>query len=103
MPHIILEIPRSLAIERDLQDLLRQLHQAVGALPSVQLTDIKSRVHLLDDFRVADGTAQAGSFVHARLIQTKSRSPENQKLMSETVLAILEAFFLEKKPEHQLQ
>ncbi len=103
MPHVVLEIPRPLAANKNLQTLLSNLHQKIGAVPSVQLSDIKTRIHLIDDFRTADGTLAAGAFVHARVIQTKPRSPENQKLMSETVLSVLEEFFLKPKPNHTLQ
>lgn len=103
MPHIILEIPKLLADGRELKKLLKQLHQAIGSLPSVQLTDLKSRIHLMDDFLVADGTTEAGNFIHARLIQTKPRSSENQKLISQTVLSVLERFFLDKPLKNPLQ
>lgn len=103
MPHVVLEIPRPLAGKKNLQELLSALHEKIGSLPSVQLSDIKTRIHLIDDFRTAEGTPEAGAFVHARLIQTKPRSLENQKLMSETVLSLLEEFFLNPKPTHPLQ
>ena len=103
MPHVILEIPIPLADGRDLQSLLQQLHEAIASVPSALLSDVKTRVHLLDEFRVADGTPEAGAFIHARLIQTRSRSQEDQKLMSEKVLAVLNSFFGEQKPSYPVQ
>jgi 5-carboxymethyl-2-hydroxymuconate isomerase len=103
MPHIILEIPRVLVHGRDLQSLLKQLHEAIASVPSALLADVKTRVHLLDEFRVADGTPQAGTFIHARLIQTRPRSEEDQKLMSAKVLALLKNFFSDQKQPHSIQ
>ncbi|AWN73550.1 hypothetical protein LEAN103870_19125 [Legionella anisa] len=103
MPHVILEIPRVLAEEHDLQFLLQQLHQAIMSVPSASLADIKTRIHILDAFRVADGTSEAGMFLHARLIQTRPRSLEDQKLMAEKVVSTLQHFFSDDKREHPLQ
>ncbi|KTD18569.1 5-carboxymethyl-2-hydroxymuconate isomerase [Legionella lansingensis] len=103
MPHVILEIPRPLTAGKDLQKLLHGIHDAIASVPSAFLADIKTRIHLLDDFRVGAGTSESGSFIHARLIQTRPRSPEDQKLMGEKVMAALEAFFGKDKPAYPLQ
>ncbi|WP_412757549.1 hypothetical protein [Legionella bozemanae] len=103
MPHVILEIPRVLAEEHDLQLLLQHLHQAIMSIPSASLADIKTRIHLLDAFRIADGTPKAGMFIHARLIQTRSRSLEDQQLMAEKVVSTLQHFFSNDTREYPLQ
>lgn len=52
---------------------------------------------------VASGNSEGGYFIHARVIQTKPRSLENQKLLSQTVQSTLEKFFLKKKNIRPLQ
>lgn len=103
MPHVILEIPQALANERDLQLLLKNLHEAIASVPSAQLSDVKTRIHVINEYRVADGKPEAGMFIHARVIQTKPRSTEDQQLMSKKVLTELQNYFSSPKLSHPVQ
>ncbi len=85
MPHIILECPRQLAERHDLGDLLDRLHAAIVREPSVSAADVKSRVHLLDQWRCGAPGSDA-AFVHARVVLTRPRTAAQQASIQELIL-----------------
>ncbi len=91
MPHLVYEITANLDLpESDIAGLLRQSNQLLIAQGGVFPTGgIRSRVHWLRDWCVADGSQPSDAFVHASLKVGAGRSPEQLKTACDELFALL--------------
>ncbi|GAB1385933.1 5-carboxymethyl-2-hydroxymuconate Delta-isomerase [Melaminivora sp.] len=91
MPHLVYEITANLDLpESDIAGLLRQSNQLLIAQGGVFPTGgIRSRVHWLRDWCVADGSQPSDAFVHASLKVGAGRSPEQLKTTCDELFALL--------------
>lgn len=95
MPHLIYEITDNLdTAEADIPGLLRKSNQILIAQGGVfPIGGIRSRVHWLRDYCVADGSRPDDAFVHASLKVGAGRSEaEKQKACDELFAMISEHF-----------
>ena len=95
MPHLIYEITANLdRPESDIQGLLRKSNQVLidqgGVFPT---GGIRSRVHWLRDFCVADGSAPSDAFVHATLKIGAGRSEAQKAQVGQALFALLSQHF----------
>ena len=95
MPHLIYEITANLdRPESDIQGLLRKSNQVLidqgGVFPT---GGIRSRVHWLRDFCVADGSAPSDAFVHATLKLGAGRSEADKKKIGDDLFQMICAHF----------
>jgi len=95
MPHLIYEITDNLNLaEADIQGLLKKSNQVLidqgGVFPT---GGIRSRVHWLKDYCVADGAQPSDAFVHATLKIGAGRSDEAKKKTGDELFAMLSAHF----------
>lgn len=95
MPHLIYEITDNLKCpESDIPGLLKKSNQVLieqgGVFPT---GGIRSRVHWLSDYCVADGAEPSDAFVHATLKIGAGRSDEVKKKTGDELFAMLCAHF----------
>ena len=104
MPHLIYEITANLDLpQSDIQGLLRKSNQVLidqgGVFP---IGGIRSRVHWLRDFCVADGSAPSDAFVHATLKIGAGRSDAQKAQVCEALFAMLSQHFAPAFAAHGL-
>ena len=95
MPHLVYEITANLDLpESDIAGLLRQSNQLLIAQGGVFPTGgIRSRVHWLRDWCVADGSQATDAFVHATLKVGAGRTEAQLKKACDELFALLSAHF----------
>jgi 5-carboxymethyl-2-hydroxymuconate isomerase len=95
MPHLIVEYTGNLGVQDDIPALLRKANAVLIAQGGVFPTGgIRSRAIRLDDFRVADGTAD-DAFVHLTLKIGAGRSAEQTKKTGDDLFAMVREHFAE--------
>lgn len=95
MPHLIVEYTGNLGVQADIPALLRKANAVLIAQGGVFPTGgIRSRAIRLDDFRVADGTAD-DAFVHLTLKIGAGRSAEQTKKTGDDLFAMVREHFAE--------
>lgn len=83
MPHIKIE---SSAQIKNPQELLTKLHNLLPEVGPFNISDIKSRIHYADHYRVAEG---ADEFIHCEIKILPGRNLEIKKNLTEQVLKLL--------------
>ncbi|KAA0592056.1 5-carboxymethyl-2-hydroxymuconate isomerase [Azospirillum lipoferum] len=93
MPHLTVEYTGNLGVQADIPALLRKANAVLIAQGGVFPTGgIRSRAIRLDDFCVADGTAD-DAFVHLTLKIGAGRSAEQQKKTGDELFAMVRDHF----------
>ena len=91
MPHLVIEHSANLG-DLPLADMLPALNRQLTASPEIlDETDLKTRVLVVDQFRVGN-EAQARGFVHAQLRLLSGRSAEVKHDLSERIAKVLREF-----------
>ncbi|MBS0465761.1 MAG: 5-carboxymethyl-2-hydroxymuconate Delta-isomerase [Proteobacteria bacterium] len=95
MPHLTFEITANLdRPDCDIAGLLRQSNQVLIGQGGVFPTGgIRSRVHWLRDWCVADGSQATDAFVHATLKVGAGRTEAQLKKVCDELFALLSAHF----------
>ena len=89
MPHLILSVSQQLAAHK--HTLLNAAHQAMLDSELTTNQDIKSRVHVLDDFIVGEHSNEAFVHTEVRLLRKPERTDEAQKVLADAVIAAIKA------------
>ncbi|UDW83364.1 5-carboxymethyl-2-hydroxymuconate Delta-isomerase [Pasteurella canis] len=92
MPHFIVEATENLREDVDWQPLFSQLHDYLASTGIFPLGGIRSRVHWVDVYRMADGK-EDDAFVHITLKIGAGRCADSLKPVGEQVFRILTDFF----------
>lgn len=90
MPHITIECSQNVQDHIDVDELLRAVHIAAIETGVFPPDGIRSRVHILDHYRVADDARNA--FVHAELRIGPGRDQETKRRVVDHVFAALTGF-----------
>ncbi|RIX40487.1 MAG: 5-carboxymethyl-2-hydroxymuconate Delta-isomerase [Rhodocyclales bacterium GT-UBC] len=95
MPHLIYEITDNLdTAENDIPGLLQKSNQILIAQGGVfPIGGIRSRVHWLKDYCVADGSRPDDAFVHASLKVGAGRSDAEKKKACDELFAMITEHF----------
>ena len=95
MPHLIYEITDNLDIaENDIPGLLKKSNQILIAQGGVfPIGGIRSRVHWLKDYCIADGSQADDAFVHASLKVGAGRSEAEKKKACDELFAMMAEHF----------
>jgi 5-carboxymethyl-2-hydroxymuconate isomerase len=101
MPHVIVECSANLAALVDLDELLRRLHDAALATGVFPLGGLRTRLHLAERYRVADGNP-ANAFVHVEIAVGQGRDMPTRRRAAETVFHALCAALDERAAGHPL-
>ena len=88
MPHFIIEATDNLRSEIDFQPLFVEIHTYLAGTGIFPLGGIRSRVHWVDVYRMADGK-EDDAFIHITLKIGAGRSVETLKPVGEQVFKIL--------------
>jgi 5-carboxymethyl-2-hydroxymuconate isomerase len=89
MPHLTLEYTANLA-GFDPLPTLRAINRALAATGEFKEADIKARAWQVTDFMIGTVEEQRG-FVHARLAILSGRSEDTKKMVSATLLEVLQS------------
>ncbi|SPY34243.1 5-carboxymethyl-2-hydroxymuconate Delta-isomerase [Pasteurella canis] len=92
MPHFIVEATENLREDVDWQLLFSQVHDYLASTGIFPLGGIRSRVHWVDVYRMADGK-EDDAFVHITLKIGAGRCADSLKPVGEQVFRILTDFF----------
>ncbi|MDQ0589922.1 5-carboxymethyl-2-hydroxymuconate Delta-isomerase [Variovorax paradoxus] len=92
MPHIIIEATASAISLVDPQTLTRTLHEAACGIDSYPKPGVRTRLHVLEHFRLADGSPDAG-FVHVNIRIGTGFSTEARRAAAEALANQLSALF----------
>lgn len=100
MPHLTLEYSANAVGDIDVQAVLKQLHEAFLQLETFALSDLKSRVHPCDIYRIGDG-APLYAFVHLGVALLGGRDISVRQRITEHCLKILQDAFVPVSPGSQ--
>ena len=100
MPHIILELSDNV-IEKDLTEILAQIHQILTLILPTQLENCKSRVIRHQNFLVGNGNSD-NAFIHLSIEVLASRTKEILDLVANKITAILLNYFIESSKKLNL-
>ncbi|MDY4279815.1 MAG: 5-carboxymethyl-2-hydroxymuconate Delta-isomerase [[Pasteurella] mairii] len=92
MPHFIVEATDNLKKSFDFQPLFAEIHEYLASTGVFPLGGIRSRVHWVDVYRMADGK-EDDAFIHITLKIGAGRSVECLKPIGEQVFKRLTDFF----------
>ena len=101
MPQIRLEYTNNLDPTPHLGSLLDRIHAAINTIAGVNLDNCKSRVQVVDQFRIADGAADH-AFVHLEVRLLEGRDAVKQEL-GNACLELLEAAFDVTRNDRRVQ
>jgi 5-carboxymethyl-2-hydroxymuconate isomerase len=101
MPHIIMECSANLAKLADLDEILRQLHESALSTGVLPLGGLRTRLHLADRYRVADGNP-ANGFVHVEIAIGQGRDLPARRRAAETIFRALCDALDARLPDHPL-
>ena len=101
MPHVIAECSTNLAELVDLDEVLRRLHEAALSTGIFPLGGLRTRLHLVEHCRVADGNP-ANAFVHVEIAVSEGRDLPTRRRAAETVFHALCAALDGRTAEHPL-
>lgn len=88
MPHIVIEISSNLKDRIDVEGLLDDVHAAALKTGAFAPSAIRTRLIVVDHFRVADG-APDNAFLHAVLRMRPGRSREAKLSIGETIFGAI--------------
>jgi 5-carboxymethyl-2-hydroxymuconate isomerase len=88
MPHVIVECSANLDALVDLDEVLRHLHESALSTGVFPLGGIRTRVHVVDHYRIADGNP-ANAFVHVEMAIGQGRDLPTRRRAAETVFHAL--------------
>ncbi len=88
MPHVIIECSENLAQIVSLDDVVRRLHEAALATGVFPLGGLRTRVHVAQQYRIADGDPRH-VFMHVQLRIGKGRDVATRKRASEQMFTAL--------------
>ncbi|WCN39528.1 5-carboxymethyl-2-hydroxymuconate Delta-isomerase [Aneurinibacillus uraniidurans] len=95
MPHIIVEYTDNVKAEGDISGLLQKINDVlIGRAPLFPIGGIRSRAIELQDYCVADGTAD-DAFVHVTLKIGAGRSEADKKAVCDELFATVKDHFAE--------
>ncbi|MFP4794954.1 5-carboxymethyl-2-hydroxymuconate Delta-isomerase [Pasteurella multocida] len=92
MPHFIVEATENLRDDVDWQLLFKQVHDYLASTGIFPLGGIRSRVHWVDVYRMADGI-EDDAFVHITLKIGEGRNEASLKPVGEQVFTLLTNYF----------
>ncbi|MFK3559185.1 5-carboxymethyl-2-hydroxymuconate Delta-isomerase [Pasteurella multocida] len=92
MPHFIVEATDNLRDDVDWQPLFKQVHDYLASTGIFPLGGIRSRVHWVDVYRMADGI-EDDAFVHITLKIGAGRDEASLKPVGEQVFTLLTNYF----------
>ncbi|HII3800882.1 5-carboxymethyl-2-hydroxymuconate Delta-isomerase [Pasteurella multocida] len=92
MPHFIVEATENLRDDVDWQPLFKQVHDYLANTGIFPLGGIRSRVHWVDVYRMADGI-EDDAFVHITLKIGAGRDEVSLKPVGEQVFTLLTNYF----------
>ncbi len=92
MPHLVVEYSANCPDQPDFQEIFDGMHTTLVELGICPLTAIKSRVHRLEEFRVANGSKQ-NVFVHLSVALLPGRSAESKSQLAQSLFAKLKSGF----------
>lgn len=92
MPHFIVEATDNLRKDIDWQPLFEQVHNYLASTGIFPLGGIRSRVHWVDIYRIADGI-EDDTFVHITLKIGAGRDETTLKAVGERLFKLLLNFF----------
>ncbi len=101
MPHVVIECSPNVADFADLGDVTRQLHEAALSTGVFPLGGVRTRVHLADYCRIADGSP-ANACVHVEIAIGEGRDLPTRRRAAETVFHSLCAVFDKAAAERPL-
>jgi 5-carboxymethyl-2-hydroxymuconate isomerase len=101
MPHIIIECSANLAKLVDLDAVLRQVHEAALSTGVLPLGGLRTRLHRVDHYRVADGNP-ANAFVHVEIAVGQGRDLHSRRRTAEVVFRALCDALDDLIPDHPL-
>ena len=88
MPHVIIECSSNVAAAVDLNAVVKQLHEAALSTGVFPLGGIRTRVHEVRHYRIADGNPE-NAFVHVEMAIGQGRDVATRKRAAETVFNAL--------------
>ena len=88
MPHVVIECSANLDDLVDLDDVVRQLHESALSTGVFPLGGIRTRVHVVDHYRIADGNP-ANAFAHVEMAIGQGRDLATRRRAAETVFHAL--------------
>ncbi|PJG85080.1 5-carboxymethyl-2-hydroxymuconate Delta-isomerase [Conservatibacter flavescens] len=92
MPHIIIEATDNLKKNIDFQPLFAQVHNYLASTGIFPLGGIRSRVHWVDIYRMADGAEDDG-FIHITLKIGAGRASEDLLPIGKNLFTIFTDYF----------
>ncbi len=102
MPQIRLEYTSNLDSTPQLDTLLDRIHGALNTIAGVNLDSCKSRVHVVDRFRIGDGAADH-AFVHLEIRLLEGRSKVVKQDLGSACLELLESAFDVTRTDRRVQ
>ena len=92
MPHFIVECSDNIREEADLPGLFAKVNPTLAATGIFPLAGIRSRVHWVDTWQMADGK-QDYAFVHMTLKIGSGRSLESRQDVGDMLFALIKSHF----------
>lgn len=92
MPHFILECTDNIREQAELPELFRKAHDFLIGTGLYPVAGIRSRVHWLDTWRMADGEADY-AFVHMSLKIGYGRSAEEREYTAQGLFELIKTHF----------
>jgi 5-carboxymethyl-2-hydroxymuconate isomerase len=88
MPHVVIECSANLDDLVDLDEVIRELHESALSTGVFPLGGIRTRVHVVEHYRIADGNA-ANAFAHVEMAIGQGRDLTTRRRAAETVFHAL--------------
>jgi 5-carboxymethyl-2-hydroxymuconate isomerase len=88
MPHVVIECSANLDNLVDLNEVVRQLHDSALSTGVFPLGGIRTRVHVVEHYRIADGNP-ANGFMHVEMAIGQGRDLPTRRRAAETVFHAL--------------
>jgi 5-carboxymethyl-2-hydroxymuconate isomerase len=92
MPHFVLEVSANIIERPDADDLFKRLHELLVQNGPFQMSAIKSRIIIHQEYFVADGNKSNG-FIHLTLSILKGRDLSLRQALGKKILSFLKAEF----------
>ena len=102
MPHLRLEVSANAAAGMDWQALFQDMHAVLHEQGGIKLDNCKSRVAVLDDYRVGDGS-EAGAFAHLDVRFMSGRPGELKARLGEGLRDVLVRAFATALEQREMQ
>ncbi|MCB6184947.1 5-carboxymethyl-2-hydroxymuconate delta-isomerase [Leeia sp. TBRC 13508] len=92
MPHFIVECTENLRDSADFQPLFAQVHEYMAGTGIFPIGGIRSRVHWIDTYRMADAAADY-AFVHITLKVGHGRDEATRKAVGDHLFGLVKTHF----------